>query len=112
MFEQGGNALDNLAQIIKYLAAHRLRGPLLLLRVVAVQPPVLGVEGRAQVQRGREAPPHHLQLVGARPQPLRGHRRVALGHVASMKNQTEIVSQIRPKLRDWAVWQAQAGCYS
>ena len=76
------NALDNLNHIIKYLAAHRLRGPLLLLRVVSVQPPVLGVEGRAQVQRGREAPPHHLQLVGARPQPLRSHRRVTLSDVA------------------------------
>ena len=25
---------------------------------------------------------------------------------------TGILSQIRTKLRDWAVWQARAGCYS
>ena len=31
--------------------------------------------------------------------------------VADTKQCTGILSQIRTKLRDWAVWQARAGCY-
>ena len=37
---------------------------------------------------------------------------IILGFEFAFKRFTGISSEIRTKLRDWAVWQARAGCYS
>ena len=41
-----------------------------------------------------------------------GDARRAVGVLGQGIDYTGISSEIRTKLRDWAVWQARAGCYS
>ena len=69
---------------------------------MSLQPLVLGVERRPQVQRRREPLAHHLQLVRALLQPRRGHRRVRLADVASINNEkcSGIVKREGSRLRD------------
>ena len=56
-----------------------------------------------------------LSSLDSRPGIIKQSVALAIGRVSYRMSQiqcTGISSQIRTKLRDWAVWQARAGCYS